>query len=70
MHVQQWRRHRRLRFAATVCGVAAVALAAAACSSTSNNTSTSGGTKLAGGTATWAELPSAPPNYIFRRPGL
>ena len=68
MHVQQWHRHRRLRFAAAVCAAAALALGAAACSSTSsnnNNASPSGGTKMSGGTATWALQPSSVPNYIF-----
>ena len=65
MHVQQWHRHRRLRFAAAVCSATALTLAAAACSSTSSNTSSSGGTRISGGTAAWAEQPSAVPNYIF-----
>jgi peptide/nickel transport system substrate-binding protein len=70
MHSQQWRRHRRLRFrTAAVCSTAALALTVvAACSSggtTSNNAASSGGTKQAGGTATWALLPSQVPNYIF-----
>jgi peptide/nickel transport system substrate-binding protein len=43
--------------------VAASALVAAGCAS-SNNTAT-GTTPVTGGTATWAELPSDTPNYIF-----
>src|SRR5580693_9701301 len=44
--------------------VAAAALLAAACSS-SSGTSASGGKAVSGGTATFAELPGATPNYIF-----
>ncbi len=44
-------------------GVAALALAAAGCASTSS--SVVGKTPVSGGTATWAELPSDTPNYIF-----
>jgi len=43
--------------------VVASALVAAGCAS-SNNTAT-GTTPVSGGTATWAELPSDTPNYIF-----
>ena len=46
------------------CGAAAIALVAAACSS-SGSSSSSGGTKVAGGTATYALPPSVTPNYIF-----
>jgi hypothetical protein len=71
MHAQQWRRHvRPARTIAAVCCAAAFALVTVACSSNSastgpGNATPSGGTKIQGGTATWAELPSAPPNYIF-----
>jgi peptide/nickel transport system substrate-binding protein len=43
---------------------AATITALAACSSTSSS-STVTGAPVSGGTATWAELPSATPNYIF-----
>jgi peptide/nickel transport system substrate-binding protein len=47
-------------------GALALAVTAAACgSSGSSGGSTSGGTKVAGGTATWALPPSTLPNYIF-----
>jgi peptide/nickel transport system substrate-binding protein len=47
-------------------GVAALALVAAGCSSSSNNaSSTSAGTPIKGGTAVWAEPPSSIPTYIF-----
>jgi peptide/nickel transport system substrate-binding protein len=68
MHPKQWRGHRGLRFrAAAVCAAAALALGVAACSSSGStgNSAASGGTKVAGGTATWALNPSAVPNYIF-----
>ncbi|HTS97731.1 MAG TPA: ABC transporter substrate-binding protein [Streptosporangiaceae bacterium] len=45
-------------------GAAALALVAAGCSSSSSPTS-SGTTPVKGGTAVWAEQPSAPPTYIF-----
>ena len=44
-------------------GVVALALAAAGCAGSSS--STTGTTPVSGGTATWAELPSDTPNYIF-----
>jgi peptide/nickel transport system substrate-binding protein len=51
---------------ATLCGVAALALVAAACSSSSNTPSSStSGTKQMGGVATYALPPSTVPNYIF-----
>jgi peptide/nickel transport system substrate-binding protein len=51
---------------AAACAAVALALAGAACSSgTSSTTSASGGTKIKGGTATWALQPSVVPNYIF-----
>jgi peptide/nickel transport system substrate-binding protein len=48
-------------------GAAALALVAAGCSSnsTSPSSSSGGGTKVAGGTAVWAEPPSTVPNYIL-----
>jgi peptide/nickel transport system substrate-binding protein len=47
-------------------GVAALALVAAACSSSGNTGSaSSGGTPVKGGTAVWAEPPSSAPSYIF-----
>jgi peptide/nickel transport system substrate-binding protein len=42
---------------------AACAMALAACSSTASTPTT--GAPVSGGTATWAELPAATPNYIF-----
>jgi peptide/nickel transport system substrate-binding protein len=68
MHPQPWRGHRGLRFrAAAVCAAAALALGVAACSSSGStgNAAATGGTKVAGGTATWALNPSSVPNYIF-----
>jgi peptide/nickel transport system substrate-binding protein len=68
MHSQPWRRHRALRHvAAMACLATASALVVAACSSsgTSSNANSTGGTKIAGGTATWALQPSSVPNYIF-----
>ena len=58
---------RRFRKAATIAlGVGTAAVLLAACSSTSPKAGQStGGTRQTGGTATWAELPSALPNYIF-----
>ena len=68
MYSQQWRGRRRLRLpAVAVCLAAAMALVTAACSSggTNGSASTSGGTKIIGGTATYALQPSSVPNYIF-----
>ena len=67
---------RRFRAIGTVVIIAtAAATLLAACSSSTNNankpastkgiTVPTGGTKMAGGTATWAELPNATPNFIF-----
>jgi peptide/nickel transport system substrate-binding protein len=59
---------RRFKTAATIAlGVGAAAVLLAACSSGSPSASnqSTGGTKVTGGTATWAELPAAVPNYIF-----
>jgi peptide/nickel transport system substrate-binding protein len=44
--------------------IAAASMTALAACSTTSSTSV-GTTPVSGGTATWAELPSAPPNYIF-----
>ena len=66
MHSQRWRHHRPLRARTAACLAVGFALVVAACSNgTSSNANSAGGTKIAGGTATWAELPSAVPNYIF-----
>jgi peptide/nickel transport system substrate-binding protein len=46
-------------------GVSALALAAAACTSSASTGGTSGGTAVKGGTAVMAELPGEPPSYIF-----
>lgn len=63
---------RRARSALSLVGAVAVgALLLAACSSTSSSTSSAkaavptGGTKVTGGVVTFAEPPSATPNYIF-----
>jgi peptide/nickel transport system substrate-binding protein len=53
---------RRIRLG--IAGIAAVALLASACSS-SSGPSASGGKPLSGGTATFAEAPGGVPNYIF-----
>jgi peptide/nickel transport system substrate-binding protein len=45
-------------------GVAALALVAAGCSS-STSSSPAAGTPITGGTAVWAEQPAMPPTYIF-----
>jgi peptide/nickel transport system substrate-binding protein len=45
--------------------VGALALVAAACSSSSGPSSSTGTTPVKGGTAVWAEQPSSPPTYIF-----
>ena len=65
MHSERWRRMPRFRMVAVAC--AALALAVAACSSggTPSGASPAGGTRVTGGTATWALNPSAVPNYIF-----
>jgi peptide/nickel transport system substrate-binding protein len=57
---------RKLRLAA-LAGVAAVALVAAGCSSSSSpsNSSSSSGQAIKGGVATWAELPTSQPNFIW-----
>ncbi len=64
------RRRKRTRGAfAAACGMAAIAVATAACSSgttgTSNQPGTTGGTPVSGGTAVFALPPSTTPNYIF-----
>ena len=59
---------RRLRTAVTIAlgvGIAAVLLAACSSSPSNSASNTSSGTKIKGGTVTWAEPPSAVPNYIF-----
>jgi peptide/nickel transport system substrate-binding protein len=63
-------RPRRGRRALAAGGAAAVMLAAAACGSSSSTggssgSGSSGGTKVQGGTATYALPPSTVPNYIF-----
>ncbi|MGD0700781.1 MAG: ABC transporter substrate-binding protein [Trebonia sp.] len=71
MRVQQWRRHHKPGFTMAAACCAVLALAIAACSSSggggssTSGTGSAGGTKVAGGTATWALQPSAVPNYIF-----
>jgi peptide/nickel transport system substrate-binding protein len=45
--------------------VAALALGAAGCGSSSSSPASTAGAKVKGGTVTWAELPSTAPNYIF-----
>ncbi len=46
-------------------GVATLALVAAGCSSSGSSSLSAGGTPVKGGTAVWAEPPSATPSYIF-----
>jgi peptide/nickel transport system substrate-binding protein len=53
------------RLLAAGAGLVALALAAAGCSSSSSSPSSAATTPVSGGTATWAELPSDIPNYIF-----
>jgi peptide/nickel transport system substrate-binding protein len=72
MRVQQWRRHHKHPVTLAAVGAAALALVLAACSSSGGGGTTgtssagsAGGTKVAGGTATFALAPSAVPNYIF-----
>jgi len=73
MHSQQLHRHNRPRFRIAAACCAVLAMAIAACSSSGGSSGTSGtsgsgqagGTKVAGGTATWALQPSSVPNYIF-----
>jgi peptide/nickel transport system substrate-binding protein len=56
---------RKLRLAA-VAVLAAVAMVAAACSSSSSpSTSSSSGVPIKGGTVTYADLPTAIPNWVF-----
>ena len=63
-------RRRRARVVlAAACGAAAIAVTAAACGSSGGSgtgaSGSSGGTKVSGGTATYALPPSNTPNYIF-----
>ncbi len=64
-----WRRRRSRRLLVAACCAAAIAITAAACGSSGTSavgtTPPSGGTAVSGGTATFALLPSAVPNYIF-----
>lgn len=53
------------RTAAACTALATLAAAAAACGSTSAPTGSSTGAPVSGGTATFAEAPGSPPNYIF-----
>jgi peptide/nickel transport system substrate-binding protein len=53
----------RSKTLAVVVGLVALTLGAAGCAGSSS--STTGTTPVSGGTATWAELPSDIPNYIF-----
>jgi peptide/nickel transport system substrate-binding protein len=57
----------RTKVLAVGAGAAALAVIAAGCggSSPSSSAPSTGGTPIKGGTATWAEPPSATPNYIF-----
>jgi peptide/nickel transport system substrate-binding protein len=54
----------KVRSRVAAAGVAALAVVAAGCSS-SSAPSSSGTTPVKGGTAVWAEQPSSPPTYIF-----
>ena len=57
----------RLRGRLLAVAAAALALVAAGCSSSGSGSGSTptGGTPVKGGTAVWAEQPSAPPTYIF-----
>src|ERR1700691_5756837 len=55
----------RLRRKTLAVGASVVALALAMAGSAGSSSSTTGTTPVSGGTATWAELPSDIPNYIF-----
>jgi peptide/nickel transport system substrate-binding protein len=57
----------RFRRILAVAAAGAISVGMLAACSNSNNTSaaSTGGTPVSGGTATFAELPGAPPNYIF-----
>src|ERR1700683_1993531 len=46
-------------------GAVILAIAAAACGSGNGGGTSSGGQQVTGGTATYAEQPATPPNYIF-----
>jgi peptide/nickel transport system substrate-binding protein len=55
----------RRRMLAAGIGAVALALVAAGCGGSSGGSSSAGSTAVKGGTAVWAEQPSAPPTYIF-----
>ncbi len=55
----------RRRMLAAGIGAVALALVAAGCGGSSGGSSSAGNTPVKGGTAVWAEQPSAPPTYIF-----
>ncbi len=55
----------RRRMLAAGIGAVALALVAAGCGGSSGGSSSAGSTPVKGGTAVWAEQPSAPPTYIF-----
>jgi peptide/nickel transport system substrate-binding protein len=57
-------RFRRLLALAAASAISVGVLAACG-NSNNNNAASTGGTPVSGGTATFAELPGAPPNYIF-----
>ena len=66
------RRRRARGLLAATCGVAAIAITAAACGSSGTSSGNggaastpTGGTPIKGGTATYALPPSTVPNYIF-----
>src|SRR5260221_11250299 len=56
---------RSLRLGLSAIAVATAALTAAACSSGSGANRAAAGKPVSGGTATFAELPGATPNYVF-----
>jgi peptide/nickel transport system substrate-binding protein len=62
-HQRRWISRLRSKTLAVAAGVVALSFAAAGCAGTS--TTPTGTTPVSGGTATWAELPSDIPNYIF-----
>ncbi|HEY4849230.1 MAG TPA: ABC transporter substrate-binding protein [Streptosporangiaceae bacterium] len=61
----QGRSRSRARARLLAAGMTALAMVAAGCSSSGGGSSSAGGTPVKGGTAVWAEPPSATPSYIF-----
>jgi peptide/nickel transport system substrate-binding protein len=61
----QGRSRSRARARLLAAGLTALAMVAVGCSSSGSGSSSAGGTPVKGGTAVWAEPPSATPSYIF-----